>query len=55
MVYNNLGIFVLKRIFNMFYTTDYTEKGYIVPTEFCDHFDPSRSAITENTKIMDSN
>ena len=39
----------------MVYITDYTEKAYKVPTEFRDHFDPSRSAITEPTKIMDSN
>ena len=39
--------------FNMVYITDYTEKGYTVPTEFCNHFDPSRFGITEPTKIMD--
>ena len=55
MVYNNLGISGVQRIFNMVYITDYTEKGYTVPTEFRDHFDPSRSAITEPTNLMDSN
>ena len=54
MVYNNLGISGVQQIFNMVYITDYTEKGYTVPTEFRDHFDPSRSAITEPIKIMDS-
>ena len=54
MVYNNLGISGVQIILNMIYTTDYTKKGYTVPTEFLDHFDPSRSAITEPTK-MDSN
>ena len=55
MVYNNLGISVVQRIFNMGYSTDYTEKRYTVSTEFRDHFDPSRSAIAEPTKRMDSN
>ena len=54
MVYNNLGIPGRKEFFNMVYITDYAEKGYTVPTEFHDNFDPSRSAITEPTK-MDSN
>ena len=54
MVYNNLGISGVNEFFNMVYITDYTVKGYTVPTEFRDHFDPSRSAITEPTK-MDSN
>ena len=34
----------------MVYITDYTEKGYTVPTQFRDHFDPGRSAITDNNK-----
>ena len=55
MVYNNLGISGVQRIFNMVYITDYTEKGYTMPTGFRDHFDPSRSAIAEPTKIMDAN
>ena len=60
MVYNNPGISGVQQIFNMVYITDYTEKGYTVPTEFRDHFDPSRSAISrsairEPTKVMDSN
>ena len=41
--------------FNMVYITDYTEKGYTVPSEFRNHFDLSRFGITEPTKIMDSN
>ena len=51
MVYNNLGISGAQIIFNMVYITDYTEKGYTVPTEFRDHFESSRSAITEPTKM----
>ena len=54
MVYNNLGISGAQRIFDMVYITGYTGKGYTVLTELPDHFDPSRSAITEPTK-MDSN
>ena len=56
MVYNNLGISGVQIIFKMVYISDYTEKGYTrtVSTEFRDHFDPSRSAIKEPTK-MDSN
>ena len=54
MVYNNFGISGRKEFLNMVYITDYTEKGYKVPMEFRNHFDPSRSAITEPTK-MDSN
>ena len=50
-IYNNLGISGLQRMFKMVYITYYTEKGYTVPTEFRDHFDPSRSAITEPTKM----
>ena len=33
-VYNNLGISGMQRFFNMVYITDYTEKGYTVPTNF---------------------
>ena len=55
MVYNNLGFSGLQRFFNMVYITDFTEKGFTVPAEFRDHFDPSRSAIAEPTKIMYSN
>ena len=54
MVYNDLGISGVQIIFKMVYISDYTEKGYPVPTEFRDHFDPSRSAIKGPTK-MDSN
>ena len=52
MVYNKFGISGVQGFFfNMVYIIDYTEKGYTVPTEFRDHFDPSRSSITEPTKM----
>ena len=51
MIYNNLGISGLQIFFKMVYIMDYTEKGYTEPTEFRVHFDPSRSAITEPTKM----
>ena len=52
-VYNNLGISGVQRTF-LTWCTDYTEKGYTVPTEFRDHFDQSRSVITEPIKMDQS-